>query len=118
MIDDKLQELVARYDAIQAELSLPETSTDPDALRRLGRELARLEPVVSSVREVHHLGLQPLEADEARIVDELKVSLLPRDPADDGNVILEIRAGAGGDEAALFAAELLRMYLAFADKHR
>ena len=52
-----------------------------------------------------------LEADEARLIDELKVLLLPRDPADDGNVIIEIRAGAGGEEAALFAAELLRMYL-------
>ena len=57
-----------------------------------------------------------LEADEARLVDELKVLLLPRDPNDDGDVILEIRAGAGGDEAALFAAELLRMYLRYAEQ--
>ena len=143
MIDDKLQELVARYDAIQAELSLPETSQDPDALRRLGRELARLEPVVSKVRELEATRQQlagardmrdsetddelksmareeidRLESDETRLIEELKVSLLPRDPADDGNVIMEIRAGAGGEEAALFAAELLRMYLAYAAKHR
>jgi peptide chain release factor 1 len=59
-----------------------------------------------------------LEADETRLIDELKVLLLPRDPADDGNVILEIRAGAGGEEAALFANELLRMYLRYADRHR
>ena len=53
-----------------------------------------------------------LEADETRLIEELKVLLLPRDPNDDRNVIIEIRAGAGGEEAALFAAELLRMYLA------
>jgi peptide chain release factor 1 len=59
-----------------------------------------------------------LEAEEVRLLEELKVLLLPRDPADDGNVILEIRAGAGGEEAALFAAELLRMYLRYAERHR
>ena len=59
-----------------------------------------------------------LEADETRLLDELKVLLLPRDPNDDRDVILEIRAGAGGDEAALFAAELLRMYLRYAERHR
>ncbi len=143
MIDDALREVVARYEAVQAELARPETATDPDALRRLGQELARLEPVVSAVRRLEQTRTElagaremrdgetddelrtlardevtRLEADEARQIDELKVLLLPRDPADDGNVILEIRAGAGGEEAALFAAELLRMYLAYADKHR
>ena len=59
-----------------------------------------------------------LEADETRLLDELKVLLLPRDPNDDRDVILEIRAGAGGEEAALFAAELLRMYLRYAERHR
>ena len=62
--------------------------------------------------------IERLEADEAGSVEELKVLLLPRDPADDGDVILEIRAGAGGEEAALFAAELLRMYLRYAERHR
>jgi peptide chain release factor 1 len=61
--------------------------------------------------------IERLEADETRLVEELKVLLLPRDPADDGNVILEIRAGAGGEEAALFASELLRMYLRYAERH-
>jgi peptide chain release factor 1 len=55
---------------------------------------------------------------ETNLVEDLKVLLLPRDPADDGNVILEIRAGAGGDEAALFASELLQMYLRYAGNHR
>ena len=143
MIDDRLGEVAAQYEAIQSELALPETSTDPDALRRLGRELARLEPVVAAVRRLEDTRTElagarqmrdsesddelrtmardevdRLEADETRLIDELKVLLLPRDPADDGNVILEIRAGAGGDEAALFAAELLRMYLRYAERHR
>jgi len=143
MIDDRLREVVARYDAIQSELAQPETSTSPDAMRRLGQELARLEPVVLAIRRLEETRAQlagarelregdgddelkalareeiaRLEADETRLIEELKVQLLPRDPADDGNVILEIRAGAGGDEAALFAAELLRMYQAYADKHR
>jgi peptide chain release factor 1 len=59
-----------------------------------------------------------LEADETRLLDELHVLLLPRDPNDDRDVILEVRAGAGGEEAALFAAELLRMYLRYAGRHR
>ncbi len=143
MIDAKLIEVVARYEAVQAELARPETSTDPQAIRRLGRELSRLEPVVAAVRAVEATRLElagarelrdeepdedlqamareeigRLEADETRLVEELKVLLLPRDPADDRNVILEIRAGAGGEEAALFASQLLRMYQAYADKHR
>ena len=59
-----------------------------------------------------------LEADETRLLAELKVLLLPRDPNDDKDVIFEIRAGAGGEEAALFAAELFRMYVRYADRHR
>ena len=142
-LDAKLAEVAAQYDDVQAQLSSPEVSADPDAIRRLGRELARLEPVVAAYRSleatrdelagVRHIRdsesdeelralareeVDRLEADENRLVEELKVLLLPRDPADDGNVILEVRAGAGGEEAALFAAELLRMYLHYADRHR
>jgi peptide chain release factor 1 len=142
-LDDKLAEVARQYDQVQAELVRPETSRDPDAIRRLGRELSRLEPVVEAYRRLeetrHELAgaremrdaeaddelrsmardeVGRLEADETRLIDELKVLLLPRDPADDGNVILEIRAGAGGEEAALFAAELLRMYLRYAERHR
>jgi peptide chain release factor 1 len=141
-LDDKLDGVARQYDQVQAELSRPETSTDPDAIRRLGRELSRMEPVVEAYRRLedtrHELAgaremregevdetlramardeVDRLEADETRQVEELKVLLLPRDPADDGNVILEIRAGAGGEEAALFAAELLRMYLRYAERH-
>ena len=130
-------EVARQYDDIQAELVTPGASTDPDAIRRLGRELARLEPVVEAFRELEDdprrarrrardarrrdrrrdardgaRGDRPPRGRRGRAsLDELKVSLLPRDPNDDRNVIVEIRAGAGGEEAALFAAELLRMYL-------
>jgi len=143
MIDAKLVEVARQYDEVQAELSRPEVSMDPDALRRLGKELARLEPVVEAFRRLQDVRSQlegarelrdmepddelramakeeiaSLEVLEERLVDELKVLLLPRDPSDDRAVIIEIRAGAGGDEAALFAAELLRMYLRYAERRR
>ncbi len=142
-LDAKLDEVARQYDAITAELSLPETSRDIDALKRLGREQKRLEPAVEAYRRLqaaraelegaHELRdtesddemkrmaqaeIERLETEEAELLEKLKVLLLPRDPADDGNVILEIRAATGGDEAALFASELLRMYLAYAARHK
>ncbi len=142
-IERRLGAVVEQYDAVQEELARPGVASDPDAIRRLGRELARLEPVVATYQRLqatrHELAgareLRDGEADddmramareemdrlgamEAATLDELKVLLLPRDPADDRDVIVEIRAGAGGEEAALFAAELMRMYLRFADRHR
>ena len=143
MIDAKLVEVARQYDDVQAELVRPEVSMDPDALRRLGKELARLEPVVEAFRRLQDVRSQlqgarelrdmepddelrtmakeeiaSLETLEHRLVEELKVLLLPRDPSDDRAVIIEIRAGAGGGEAALFAADLLRMYLRYAERHR
>jgi peptide chain release factor 1 len=143
-LDARLREVVAQYDDVQAELSTPEVSRDPDRIRNLGRELSRLEPVVEAfqalestrtelrgAREMRDAGdtdpemramvseeIDRLTRDEERLLADLKVLLLPRDPNDDRDVILEIRAGAGGEEAALFAAELLRMYLRYADRHR
>jgi peptide chain release factor 1 len=142
-LEAKLAEVAGQYDGLQAELAKPEVVADPDAIRRLGKELARLEPVVAAYRRLgdarHELAgarelrdeasddemrtmareeIDRLEAEESRLVEELKVLLLPRDPADDGDVIMEIRAGAGGEEAALFAGELLRMYLRYAERHR
>jgi protein subunit release factor A len=70
------------------------------------------------MREMAREEVARLEADETRLLAELKVLLLPRDPNDDRDVIFEIRAGAGGEEAALFAAELFRMYVRYADRHR
>jgi len=142
-LDAKLEEVAGQYDGIQAELARPETARDPDALRRLGKELARLEPVVEAFRRLQSIRdelrgalelrdtdgdeqmralvrdeIERLEREEARLLDELKVLLLPRDPNDERDVIMEVRAGAGGEEAALFANELLRMYVRYADKHR
>jgi peptide chain release factor 1 len=143
-LDAKLAEVASQYDDLQAELARPETSTNPSELRRLGQELARLEPAVEAFRRLeatrHELAgarelrgsadaddelramardeVDRLEADENRLLDELKVLLLPRDPNDDRDVILELRAGAGGEEAALFAAELYRMYHRYAERHR
>jgi peptide chain release factor 1 len=142
-LDERLIEIEAQSAAIQAELSRPEVHVDPAALKRYGRELARLEPVVavyrrlratraeldgarevrdheadSEMRDMARDEVARLEADEARLLEELKVLLLPRDPNDDKDVIIEIRAGTGGEEAALFAAELFRMYLRYADRHR
>ena len=142
-LDAKLAEVADQYDDLQAQFSLPETSADPDALRRLGRELARLEPVVAAYRQLEEARrelsgaremrdaesddelkqmardeIDRLENLEARLLDDMRVLLLPRDPNDDRDVILEIRAGAGGEEAALFASELYRMYARYADRHR
>ncbi|HEY7524626.1 MAG TPA: peptide chain release factor 1 [Candidatus Limnocylindrales bacterium] len=142
-LDANLREIARQYDDLQADLARPETATDPDALRRLGRELARLQPVVDAYRKLEStrvelrgalelrdaesdMALRELARDEAErlvvqesiLLDELKVLLLPRDPNDDRNVIMEIRAGTGGDEAALFANELLRMYVRYAANHR
>jgi peptide chain release factor 1 len=143
-LDEKLTEVARQYDDLGAELARPEVATDPGELRRLGRELARLEPVVDAFRRLETTRTElagarelrdatdagdelrsmaqdevvRLEADEARLLDDLKVLLLPRDPNDDRDVILEIRAGAGGEEAALFGAELYRMYVRYAERHR
>ncbi|MHB8960506.1 MAG: peptide chain release factor 1 [Candidatus Limnocylindrales bacterium] len=142
-LDAKLADLAAQYDDVSRQLGTPEVLGDPSQLRRLGRELSRLEPVVAAYRELIEVRAQldgarqmrddeadeemralareemtELEGRETRLLDDLKVSLLPRDPNDDRNVIVEIRAGAGGEEAALFAAELLRMYTRYAQEHR
>jgi peptide chain release factor 1 len=142
-LDTKLNEVARQYDDLQSELARPETSTDPSALRRLGKEMARLEPVVAAFRRLQatrselagarelrdadtdedlramaHEEVERLTTDEVRLLENLRVLLLPRDPNDDRNVIMEVRAGTGGEEAALFAAELLRMYLRYAERRR
>jgi peptide chain release factor 1 len=142
MIDAKLVQIASQYDAIQAELSRPETAQDPAALKKLGKEIAQIEPVVEAWRELldarkqlaealemrdagdaemHDMAqeeVRTLETREAELIDHLRIKLLPSDPNDEKDVILEIRAGTGGDEAKLFAAEVLRMYLRYAERHR
>ncbi|HEU4572896.1 MAG TPA: peptide chain release factor 1 [Candidatus Limnocylindrales bacterium] len=142
-LDARLRDVVAQYEDVQAQLATPEVTSDPDRIRTLGRELARLEPVVDAFRaleatraelagarelrdgagddpEMRAMATDEIErltAEEERLLGELRVLLLPRDPNDDRDVILEIRAGAGGEEAALFAAELYRMYVRYAERH-
>ena len=141
-LDAKLADLARQYDEVGRLLGTPDVLSDPDQLRKLGRELSRLEPVVAAYRELVEVREQlagarelreeadedmramvreeitELEARETALVDDLRVSLIPRDPNDDRNVIVEIRAGAGGEEAALFANELLRMYTRYSQEHR
>jgi peptide chain release factor 1 len=142
-LDAKLADVARQYDDLQLELARPEVTSDPAAIRRLGKELARLEPVVATFRELETVRVEldgarqlrdgeaddelramardeidRLEGREADLVERLKVLLLPHDPNDERDVILEVRAGAGGEEAALFAGELLRMYLRYAESHR
>jgi peptide chain release factor 1 len=127
---------------MNAELLKPETAADPAALKRLGKELAQIEPVVIAWRDIQEIRkelaealemrdsgdeemhdmaqdeVRKLETRETELLERLRILLIPRDPHDEKNVILEIRAGAGGEEAKLFAAELLRMYLRYAERHR
>ena len=142
-LDAKLAGLARQLDDVNTQLTTPEVLGDPSQLRRLGREAARLQPVVAAYLELGEVREQldgarqlrdheaddelkamareeiaELEARETALLDDLRVALLPRDPNDDRNVIVEIRAGAGGEEAALFANELLRMYTRYALEHR
>jgi peptide chain release factor 1 len=137
---DRLGELTARHGELTELMARPETATDPTLLARYGRELARLEPIVAALRErdgaeqgmaaardhledpdpeVRSLARDEIEALEARAAEldaELRRLLVPRDPNDDRDVIVEIRAGTGGDEASLFAADLYRMYGRYAER--
>jgi peptide chain release factor 1 len=138
----RLDTLEQRLIEIEAEWSRPEVSADHDLSRRLGQEQAQLAPVVDDYRRLRTVRAQleaarrdrtaetdselrdmareivaELEVEEERLTEQLRVHLLPRDPNDDRNVIMEIRAGTGGDEAALFAAELFRMYNRYAERH-
>ncbi len=140
---ERLEALAARYEELTALLSDPEVIADIPRLQDLAREQAGLAPTVELYRrwqatrgaleEARALQREPLDAEMAQLVrDEissnearlgeleaqLKLALLPRDPRDDRNVILEIRAGTGGDEATLFAGDLFRMYQRYAENRR
>jgi peptide chain release factor 1 len=140
---DRLEDLVNRYEDITAELSSPDVVNDQDRFRKLMKEQNDITPIVEAYREykgckqsiADSLEILDEESDEElkelakeelneskkrldELEDELKVLLLPKDPNDDKNIIVEIRAGAGGDEAALFAAELFRMYAHYVDGKR
>src|ERR1700678_4846018 len=139
---DRLQQMEQRYDDLSAQLGLPEVITDHEKYQKAGRARRELTEPVAKFRELKQVrqGLAEAramlaEADpdlramaeeeiaslaprEPVLEEEIKVLLLPKDPNDEKNVILEIRAGTGGDEASLFAAEIFPMYTRFAEQHK
>ncbi|MBQ9233369.1 MAG: peptide chain release factor 1 [Lachnospiraceae bacterium] len=140
---DKLEDLVARLDELQSELSDPSVASNPERFKNLMKEQSELAPIVDKyqeykgakqtiedsiamldeesddeMRELVKEELNDAKAQVEKCEQELKILLLPKDPNDDKNVIVEIRAGAGGDEAALFAAEIYRMYVHYAEGRR
>ena len=143
IVFDKLEDIVFRYEEVLKELSEPEVMNNTERYQKLMKEQSDLEPIVNKYKEYKQkkegiedsLAMLEEETDEELrelakeelneckgsiegIENELKILLLPKDPNDDKNVIVEIRAGAGGDEAALFAADLYRMYCKFAESNR
>jgi peptide chain release factor 1 len=139
---DRLEQMEQRYDELSAQMGLPEVITDHDKYQKAGRALRELQEPVAKFRELKQIrqGLAEARAmltesdpelramaeeeiaalfpREPVLEEEIKVLLLPKDPNDEKNVILEIRAGTGGDEASLFAAEIFRMYQRFAEQHK
>ncbi|MGB0389153.1 MAG: peptide chain release factor 1 [Ardenticatenaceae bacterium] len=139
----KAARVAARYDELNRLMGDPEVATDPKRIRIYSQEQAeigklyqaynrykKVEDELESTRllleeesdpdfiELAKLEIDELEAEAAQLEQRIKVFLLPKDPNDDKNVVVEVRAGAGGDEAGLFAANLYRMYTRYADKHR
>ncbi len=138
--EEKLEALTERWMAVQHELSSP---IDQETMRRLSKEFAQLDPVVATIKvlegtrdEIEGLKEMIAEGGDKEMVElaqtelqelvprldelehKLKIQLLPKDDADDRSVILEVRAGTGGDEAALFAADLFRMYAKYAEQRK
>lgn len=136
---DQLRAVELKYTEIEARLAANETYADPELVTRLNREQRELEPLVTAYRallraqeaqagaeellsdpEMKELAQEELaqaKADIERLEHEIKVLLLPKDPNDSKNVIVEIRAGVGGEESALFAHSLTRMYTMYAESH-
>jgi peptide chain release factor 1 len=139
---ERLEQTEQRYEDLSAQLALPEVINDHEKYQKAAKQHRDLEPMVDKFRQYKQVAqgiadakvmldesdpdiramaseeLSALEAKLPGIEEELKVLLLPKDPNDEKNVILEIRAGTGGDEASLFAAEVFRMYTRFAEQHR
>ena len=140
---EKLRKLKDRYEELSRLLSAPEAMEDMDKWREMTREQAQLGEIVAvydayeaaisgqkdcrmmleehldgEMKELVQEELSELLEKEKALEEELKILLLPKDPNDDKNVIVEIRAGTGGEEASLFGADLLRMYLRYAERHR
>jgi len=141
-IQTKLENLVDRYEEIAGLLSIPETINDQNKFRDLSKEYSQIEPTVRLFNQYQQLvddkeaAQEMLEDDDKDIVEmgkeelatidekiesnglELQKLLIPRDPHDDSNIFLEIRAGTGGDEAAIFSGDLFKMYSRFFDSQK
>ncbi len=140
---DKLEDLLIRFEELMSSLSEPDVANDPERFRKLMKEQSDLTPIVEAYKEykqckqniedslamleeetdeeLKELAKEELNDSKARVEElenKLKILLLPKDPNDEKNVIVEIRAGAGGDEAALFAAEIYRMYVHYVESRR
>ena len=140
---DKLDDILVRFEEVLKELNDPAVVNDQQKFRKLMKEQNDLAPIVEAYKaykqakqdvedslailenesddDMRELAKEELNDAKARIEEleqEMKILLLPKDPNDDKNIVVEIRAGAGGDEAALFAAELYRMYCHYAEAHR
>lgn len=137
---EKLLEIERRFEQLEAEYHNPEIVSNPKEMQRVGKQRAELEPIVGVIREykkvnddlqqaremlsdpeMKEMAQAEIEPAKARIVEleeKLKMLLLPKDPNDDRSVIIEIRSAAGGDESALFAAELYRMYTRYAERKK
>lgn len=140
---DRLDDILIHFEELLQELNNPSVAEDQNRFRKLMKEQSDLTPLVEAYKEykkaketvADSLALMEEENDEEmremlkeelssarkrieELEKELKILLLPKDPNDDKNILLEIRAGAGGDEAALFASELYRMYVNYAESHR
>jgi peptide chain release factor 1 len=132
---ESVESLVTEYADLEAQLADPAVHTDQSRSRKLGRRYAELRPVIATYRSWKQAGedaaaarelgaddpsfraeAESLLAEQAELADHLHVLLLPRDALDDSDVILEIKAGEGGEESALFAGDLLRMYLRYAER--
>jgi peptide chain release factor 1 len=138
----RLEGVEGRYEELERKVSDPETTSDRNRIREVGQELSSLAPIVETIRslrdaerrladakqlsegddaEMRGLALEEvaeLTAKAGELTTRLRAQLVPRDPLDEKNVILEIRAGEGGEEAALFGADLYRMYARYAERHR
>jgi peptide chain release factor 1 len=142
MVIEKIAAIDRRYEELNELMASPAVATDPGVLSELARERAEIEPVVTEYRaylsaqdeligarelvgqgndeemaDLVRAEIERLESEQAGREERLRSLLVPKDPADEKNVIVEIRAGTGGDEAALFAGDLLRMYARWSERH-
>jgi peptide chain release factor 1 len=139
---DRLEQMEQRYNDLQAQFGLPEVINDHEKYQKIAKSIREIEDTVVKYRELRAAqqglaeakamlaeqdpDLREMAAEEiaglepraAELEENLRILLLPHDPNDDKNVILELRAGTGGDEASLFCAEIFRMYTRFAEQHR